>query len=152
MVKLGRLKIFHSLLGAWWRANLILSIDFCPQNNVIVTKKHKRYFEVRILSLPLIVFHRPVDEISWRTYLPCAIYWHPYPRDQPQPTPRQNALRMSTKLNIRWGFYFQSSRYTWSYENRVSKHFLILLNFPRIIACLQCCLLMSFLFFCLFCG
>lgn len=37
---------------------------FCPQNNVIVTKKHKRHFEVRILSLPLIVFHRPVDDIS----------------------------------------------------------------------------------------
>ena len=39
----------------------------------------------------------------------------------------------------------------WSYENRVSKHFVIFLNFPYLIACLLCCLLMSF-FFCLFCG
>ena len=31
---------------------------------------------------------------------------------------------------------------TWSYENRVSKHFVIFLNFPCLIACLLCCLLM----------
>ena len=31
---------------------------------------------------------------------------------------------------------------TWSYEKRVSKHFVILLNFP----CLIACLLMSFVF------
>ena len=30
----------------------------------------------------------------------------------------------------------------WSYENRVSKHFVIFLNFPCLIACLLCCLLM----------
>ena len=35
---------------------------------------------------------------------------------------------------------------TWSYENRVSKQFAILLNFPCLIACLLCCLLMSFFF------
>ena len=35
---------------------------------------------------------------------------------------------------------------TWSYENRVSKHFVILLNFPCLIACLRCCWLMSFFF------
>ena len=32
---------------------------------------------------------------------------------------------------------------TWSYENRVSKHFVISLNFPCLTACLLCCLLMS---------
>ena len=37
---------------------------------------------------------------------------------------------------------------TWSYENRVSKHFVIFLNFPCKIACLLCCLLMSFVFAC----
>ena len=37
---------------------------------------------------------------------------------------------------------------TWSYENRVSKHFVIFLNFPCLIACLLCCLLMSFFFGC----
>ena len=37
--------------------------------------------------------------------------------------------------------------YTWSYENRVSKHFVIFLNVPWLIACLLCCLLMSFFFF-----
>ena len=36
--------------------------------------------------------------------------------------------------------------YTWSYENQVSKHFVIFLNFPCLIACLLCCLLMSFFF------
>ena len=35
---------------------------------------------------------------------------------------------------------------TWSYENRVSKHFVIFLNFPCLKACLLCCLLMSFFF------
>ena len=39
--------------------------------------------------------------------------------------------------------------YTWSYENRVTKHFVIFLNSPCLIACLLRCLLMSF-FFCLF--
>ena len=34
---------------------------------------------------------------------------------------------------------------TWSYENRVSKHFVIFLNFPCLIACLLCCLLMLLL-------
>ena len=33
---------------------------------------------------------------------------------------------------------------TSSYENRVSKHFVIFLNFHCVIACLLCCLLMSF--------
>ena len=31
-------------------------------------------------------------------------------------------------------------------ENRISKHFVIFLNFPCLIACLLCCLLMSFFF------
>ena len=35
---------------------------------------------------------------------------------------------------------------TWSYENRVSKHVVIFLNFPCLIACLLCCLLMSLFF------
>ena len=38
--------------------------------------------------------------------------------------------------------------YTWSYENRVSKHFVIFLNFPCLIASLLCCLLMSCFFAC----
>ena len=33
----------------------------------------------------------------------------------------------------------------WSYENRVSKYFVIFLNFSCLIACLLCCLLMVFL-------
>ena len=37
---------------------------------------------------------------------------------------------------------------TSSYENRVSKHFVIFLNFHCVIACLLCCLLMSFFFAC----
>ena len=36
-----------------------------------------------------------------------------------------------------------------SYENGVSKHFEIFLNFPCLIASLLCCLLMSFFFSCL---
>ena len=35
-------------------------------------------------------------------------------------------------------------KYTGSYENRVSKHFVIFLNFPCLIACLLCCLLCTF--------
>ena len=42
-------------------------------------------------------------------------------------------------------------KYTWSYKNRVSKHFVIFLNFPYPIACFMCCFLMwfflSFFFF-----
>ena len=38
---------------------------------------------------------------------------------------------------------------TWSYENRVSKHFVIFPNFPCLTTCLSCCLLMSFFFACL---
>ena len=34
-------------------------------------------------------------------------------------------------------------KYVWSCENRVSKHFVIFLNFPCLIACLLCCFLMS---------
>ena len=42
--------------------------------------------------------------------------------------------------------------FTWSYENRVSKHFVIFLNFPCLIACLLCCLLMSFFLLVLWLG
>ena len=42
--------------------------------------------------------------------------------------------------------YFTHLTSTWSYENRVSKHFVIFLNFRCLIACLLCCLLMSFAF------
>ena len=47
--------------------------------------------------------------------------------------------------------YFGSRRQniyisTWSYENRVGKHFVIFLDFPCLIACLLCCLLRSFFF------
>ena len=37
---------------------------------------------------------------------------------------------------------------TWSYEHRVSKHFVIFHNFPCLIASLLCCLLISFYFTC----
>ena len=43
---------------------------------------------------------------------------------------------------------FSSLKSTWSYENRVSKHFVIFLNFPCLRACLLCCLLMTFFFAC----
>ena len=36
----------------------------------------------------------------------------------------------------------------WIYENQAGKHFVIFLNFPCLIACLHCCLLMSFVFAC----
>ena len=32
-------------------------------------------------------------------------------------------------------------KYTWRYESRVSRHFVIFLNFPCLITCLPCCLL-----------
>ena len=49
-------------------------------------------------------------------------------------------------------FYRGKCTSTWSYENRVSKH-VIFLDFPRLIACLLCCLLMSFFFWpCLYLG
>ena len=38
--------------------------------------------------------------------------------------------------------------YTWSYENRVSKHFVIFLNLPCLIACLLCFLLVLWLGIC----
>ena len=41
---------------------------------------------------------------------------------------------------------------TWSYENRVSKHFVISLNFPCLMACLLSCLLMCFFWFLLWFG
>ena len=41
---------------------------------------------------------------------------------------------------------------TWSYESRVSKHFVIFLNFRCLIACLVCCLLMSFFLLVLWLG
>ena len=43
-------------------------------------------------------------------------------------------------------YYYYYYISTWSYENRVSKHFVIFLNFRCLIACLLCCLLMSFVF------
>ena len=42
-----------------------------------------------------------------------------------------------------WGVKFVVIS-TWSYENRVSKHFVIVLNSPCLIACLLCFLLMSY--------
>ena len=48
---------------------------------------------------------------------------------------------------IRLDLYLSIYLPTWSYENRLSKHFVIFLNFPCLIACLLCCLLMSFFFF-----
>ena len=47
---------------------------------------------------------------------------------------------------------FSSLNSTWSYENRVSKHFVIFLNFPCLRACLLCCLLMTFFLLVLWLG
>ena len=44
--------------------------------------------------------------------------------------------------------FFSEYISTSSYENRVSKHFVIFLNFACLIAFLLCCLLMSFVFAC----
>ena len=46
-------------------------------------------------------------------------------------------------------FFYQwcELKYTWIYENRVSKNFVIFLNFPCLTACLLCCLLISCFFF-----
>ena len=41
---------------------------------------------------------------------------------------------------------YSQHKSTWSYGNRVSKHFVIFLNFPCLIACLLCCLLLSYFF------
>ena len=41
---------------------------------------------------------------------------------------------------------YSQHKSTWSYENRVSKHFVIFLNFPCLIACLLCYWLMSYFF------
>ena len=60
---------------------------------------------------------------------------------------QQNSKREGTTLTN--SFLSSVIKYTWSYENRVSKHFVIFLNFPCLIACLLCCLLMSFFFACL---
>ena len=49
-----------------------------------------------------------------------------------------------------WGlsiFISHKLNSTWSYENRVCKHFVISLNFPWLITSLLSCLLMSFLCF-----
>ena len=44
--------------------------------------------------------------------------------------------------------FFSEYISTSSYENPVSKHFVIFLNFASLIAFLLCCLLMSFVFAC----
>ena len=56
-------------------------------------------------------------------------------------SPRINFLKTGTYLK-----YIN----TWSYENRVSKHFVICVNFPCLIASLLCCLLMSVFFLLVF--
>ena len=60
---------------------------------------------------------------------------------QPKVVRRQlriDSLKWCTWQRVRRGHCIS----TWSYENRVSKHFVIFLNFPCLIACLLCCLLM----------
>ena len=51
-----------------------------------------------------------------------------------------------TVIHENYRNYSDHHNSTWSYENRVSKHFVIFLNFRCLIACLLCCLLMSFVF------
>ena len=55
-----------------------------------------------------------------------------------------SSSRCDTVLYTTWYYY------TWSYENRVSRHFVIFPNFPSIIARLLCCLIMPFFFFACF--
>ena len=52
------------------------------------------------------------------------------------------ALRIKALLVFPMAYFYLDR----SYENRVSKHFVIFLNFRCLIACLLCCLLMSFVF------
>ena len=67
---------------------------------------------------------------------------------------RDRRLIVPTAMYWYAGFIQRISRrtlikYTWSYENRVSKHFVIFFNFPCLKACLLRCLLLSFFCFCL---
>ena len=57
--------------------------------------------------------------------------------------------RIVNRLATIWYVQFINTS-TWSYENRVSKQFVTFHNFPCLIACWLCCLLMWF--FLLFCG
>ena len=71
------------------------------------------------------------------------------------PTPQLSLpiISHNSLLVIKGTFYqIQTDIYTWSYENRVSKHFVIFLKIPCLIACLPCCLLMSFFLLVLWLG
>ena len=46
------------------------------QSSLHATQKLNRRCEVRIFSLPQVVFHRSVAKIQWGTYSRCAIFWH----------------------------------------------------------------------------
>ena len=88
---------------------------FCLQNNVFVTLLHatqklKRHFEARIFSLPQMVFIVQ-SKFIWGPSPLCAIYWHSFPRDQPQPgfffEARERTLgtRLSELYNVSWWYY-----------------------------------------------
>ena len=65
-----------------------------------------------------------------------------------QPARKPGATLVATHTSF--SFFLSFIMYnisTWTYENQVSKHFVISLNFPCLIACLLSCLLMSFFLF-----
>ena len=63
--------------------------------------------------------------------------------------PEQRVYCFNVNGQIHVGKIYHSliRKSTWSYENRVRKYFVIILNFSCLTACLLCCLLMSFFFF-----
>ena len=108
-------KIFFQL-QILWTNNL-----FCLQNNVFVTsrkrrslqatQKLKRHFEARIFSLPQMVFTVQSTKFIWAPTALYPIYWHTFPRDQPQPgfffEERERTLgtRLSKLYNVIWWYY-----------------------------------------------
>ena len=93
-------------------------------------------------------------DINKEVFFSFQIFRQQGPQIQRDSTVAHRAILQSSTVVHLVSFIYQIYKYTcvytWSYENRVSKHFVIFLNFPCLIACLLCCLLMSF--FCLFCG
>ena len=87
-----------------------------------------------------------------RSYFCTSILWIIFPCNYyilNDVTPFIEYLQVcSPRINfLKTGSYLKYI-YTWSYANRVSKHFVICVNFPCLIACLLCCLLMSVFFAC----
>ena len=70
-----------------------------------------------------------------------------------QPARKQVATLVATHTSFSLFLSFITYNIsTWTYENEVSKHFVISLNFPCLIACLLSCSLMWFFLFILWFG